>query len=136
MYICNPIKREFSSAGSEHLPYKQGVTGSNPVTPTKPPKGGFFIMHYLYIIHSCKIDRYYIGETMDLEKRLSQHNNDTFVGCFTRRSNDWKYKLTIEFSSKAKAQKAERFIKKMNSRKFVQNLIDEYDWLKIRFEND
>ena len=25
---------EFSSAGSEHLPYKQGVTGSNPVIPT------------------------------------------------------------------------------------------------------
>jgi hypothetical protein len=27
-------QREFSSAGSEHLPYKQRVTGSNPVTPT------------------------------------------------------------------------------------------------------
>jgi hypothetical protein len=25
---------EHSSAGSEHLPYKQGVTGSNPVAPT------------------------------------------------------------------------------------------------------
>ena len=28
--------REFSSAGSEHLPYKQRVGGSNPSTPTKP----------------------------------------------------------------------------------------------------
>ncbi len=28
-------KRGVSSAGSEHLPYKQGVTGSNPVRPTK-----------------------------------------------------------------------------------------------------
>src|SRR5690606_18830555 len=27
--------REISSAGSEHLPYKQGVTGSNPVSPTR-----------------------------------------------------------------------------------------------------
>gem|GEM_PF-6345210 len=26
--------REHSSAGSEHLPYKQRVTGSNPVAPT------------------------------------------------------------------------------------------------------
>ena len=25
---------EHSSAGLEHLPYKQGVTGSNPVAPT------------------------------------------------------------------------------------------------------
>ncbi len=28
------INRAFSSAGSEHLPYKQGVGGSNPSTPT------------------------------------------------------------------------------------------------------
>ena len=34
--------RAHSSAGSEHLPYKQGVGGSNPSAPTKPPhKGGF-----------------------------------------------------------------------------------------------
>ena len=26
--------REISSAGSEHLPYKQGVGGSNPSSPT------------------------------------------------------------------------------------------------------
>ena len=35
-YICAPKKFwEHSSAGSEHLPYKQRVTGSNPVAPTK-----------------------------------------------------------------------------------------------------
>lgn len=31
---CRSYLREISSAGSEHLPYKQGVTGSNPVSPT------------------------------------------------------------------------------------------------------
>jgi len=39
VYICTPnqraTKREISSVGLEHLPYKQGVTGSNPVSPTK-----------------------------------------------------------------------------------------------------
>ena len=30
--------REHSSAGSEHLPYKQRVTGSNPVAPTDKSK--------------------------------------------------------------------------------------------------
>jgi hypothetical protein len=30
--------RELSSAGSEHLPYKQRVTGSNPVAPTNRGK--------------------------------------------------------------------------------------------------
>ena len=32
------IKRAFSSAGSEHLPYKQRVGGSNPSTPTPKRK--------------------------------------------------------------------------------------------------
>ena len=31
---CSGAFREFSSAGSEHLPYKQRVGGSNPSTPT------------------------------------------------------------------------------------------------------
>jgi hypothetical protein len=33
-YICSPLW-ELSSAGSEHLPYKQRVIGSNPIAPTK-----------------------------------------------------------------------------------------------------
>ena len=36
-YLCTRFQevRAFSSAGSEHLPYKQRVGGSNPSTPTK-----------------------------------------------------------------------------------------------------
>ena len=36
LYLCIAFgtKRAFSSAGSEHLPYKQRVGGSNPSTPT------------------------------------------------------------------------------------------------------
>ena len=34
MHIFAVPSREFSSAGSEHLPYKQRVGGSNPSTPT------------------------------------------------------------------------------------------------------
>ena len=35
-YLCNRLQevRAFSSAGLEHLPYKQRVGGSNPSTPT------------------------------------------------------------------------------------------------------
>ena len=45
-YLCNAkAKRAFSSAGSEHLPYKQRVGGSNPSTPTKPE--GFLLPAFL-----------------------------------------------------------------------------------------
>ncbi|MFM2249785.1 MAG: hypothetical protein RLZZ358_712, partial [Bacteroidota bacterium] len=48
-YLCNPFweerEWEFSSAGSEHLPYKQRVGGSNPSTPTENLEEirGFFV---------------------------------------------------------------------------------------------
>jgi hypothetical protein len=47
-----PLKnREHSSAGSEHLPYKQRVTGSNPVAPTTKPllKSGFCISYQMVV---------------------------------------------------------------------------------------
>ena len=36
--VPNLNNREHSSAGSEHLPYKQRVRGSNPFAPTKKQK--------------------------------------------------------------------------------------------------
>jgi hypothetical protein len=47
--------REFSSAGSEHLPYKQRVGGSNPSTPTKSLKEiwGFFYAQALLMLDFC-----------------------------------------------------------------------------------
>ena len=62
MYLCNAIEksmRAFSSAGSEHLPYKQRVGGSNPSTPTTENQGvtenvaPFFVTQKLVgLIHS------------------------------------------------------------------------------------
>jgi hypothetical protein len=41
MYICSPFggERAISSVGLEHLPYKQGVVGSNPTSPTNGSRG-------------------------------------------------------------------------------------------------
>ena len=47
-YFCNRLRkvRAFSSAGLEHLPYKQRVGGSNPSTPTKRNKVYGFVLFY------------------------------------------------------------------------------------------
>jgi hypothetical protein len=51
------LKREHSSAGSEHLPYKQRVRGSNPCAPTQYHKGfqrklePFFFSGQFYLTH-------------------------------------------------------------------------------------
>ncbi len=42
--------RAFSSAGLEHLPYKQRVGGSNPSTPTSKQNAGQFVRHFSFIV--------------------------------------------------------------------------------------
>jgi len=35
----------------------------------------FAAMFYVYILYSQKYDRYYIGHSPDVDKRLKEHNN-------------------------------------------------------------
>ena len=90
-------------------------------------------MHYLYIIYSNEADKYYVGETSDMERRIKEHITGAFKGSFTGRARDWELRLRIEFDDINKARKAEAFIKRMNSRKFIERLIEDSDWLKIKF---
>ena len=51
LYLCTRLRkaRAFSSAGLEHLPYKQRVGGSNPSTPTKKSSEMFSEL-FLYFV--------------------------------------------------------------------------------------
>jgi putative endonuclease len=81
-------------------------------------------MYYLYILHSEKCDKFYVGFSQDPWKRIDQHNqNDTLK--FTGKYKDWKFKAIFQVSEDAKdAIKIERFIKKQKSRKLILRLID------------
>ena len=48
--LHSQTEREFSSAGSEHLPYKQRVGGSNPSTPTQRREIGFPISFFCLLL--------------------------------------------------------------------------------------
>ena len=79
-------------------------------------------MHYIYIIYSTAKNAFYIGETMDIRNRIEEHNSNIHNLSFTRRANDWQLFFFIECESKSQAQKIERHIKKMKSRKYYHNL--------------
>ncbi|WP_042491712.1 GIY-YIG nuclease family protein [Aequorivita sublithincola] len=80
-------------------------------------------MHYLYIIYSEKLNRYYIGETPDLRIRLDQHNQHYFKKSFTKAANDWKFSLTYQCDNKTQALFLEKFIKRMKSKVFIEKII-------------
>ena len=79
-------------------------------------------MNFCYIIYSSAIDKYYIGETENFEKRLSEHNSGVFKNSYTTQANDWESYILIECNNRSEARKFESFIKKMKSRNFIESL--------------
>jgi len=76
---------------------------------------------FVYIIYSPSLDKYYVGYTTDLEKRLSDHNAG--ISDFTSQQVDWQLKYSEKFPTRSDAIKREREIKKKKSRKFIEWLI-------------
>jgi putative endonuclease len=78
-------------------------------------------MPCMYILYSAKLNKYYVGACTELERRLYEHN----IGhsTFTSLGVPWKlvYKETFETLQEAKSRELK--IKKMKSRKYIEELI-------------
>ena len=79
-------------------------------------------MHYVYILYSKKLNRYYTGQSSDPEQRLLQHNDAENNKNWTRKGLPWESYLTIVCESKRQAMQIEHYIKKMKSRKYIEGL--------------
>ncbi|PTX41679.1 putative endonuclease [Christiangramia gaetbulicola] len=82
-------------------------------------------MHFLYILYSQKLNRYYTGETPDPDIRLNLHNKHHFKNAFTNAADDWSIKLKFQTDSKENAVFLEIFIKRMKSKKFIEKVIND-----------
>ena len=71
-------------------------------------------MHYVYILQSeTSPDRYYVGLTTDLERRLDEHNTGKSI--HTNKFKPWKIAVSIGFSERDKALRFERYLLKSGS---------------------
>ncbi|MCO6485121.1 MAG: GIY-YIG nuclease family protein [Saprospiraceae bacterium] len=77
----------------------------------------------VYILYSEVHDKYYIGQTRDLEMRLAFHN-ELPGNRYTSRFRPWKLKMALEFESRGLAMKAEKIIKARKSRQYLKQLIE------------
>ena len=82
----------------------------------------FVMSCFCYILYSVESDRYYIGETDDLEERLSRHKSGFFRQSYTARSGDWEVFLALPCINRVHARKVEKHIKSMKSREYIKNL--------------
>ena len=81
--------------------------------------------HYIYIIFSNILDKFYIGVTKNLEDRLQKHNSH-HKG-YTGKANDWKLMHFEEYYTKIEALKREKELKSWKSRKRLKELISKSD---------
>ncbi|HXP50498.1 MAG TPA: GIY-YIG nuclease family protein [Bacteroidia bacterium] len=73
---------------------------------------------YLYILYSQSIDKYYVGQTENVEKRLSEHIIRKNLG-----ASDWQLKYKEQFPSRSEAVKRESEIKRKKSRRYIEELL-------------
>jgi len=76
---------------------------------------------YCYILYSAKLDKYYVGSTTDMSRRLEEHNRGKEK--FTRTGCPWILVYTEIFTELLDARRRETFIKKQKSRKYIETLI-------------
>ena len=76
-----------------------------------------------YILHSKKLNRYYVGHTQDVQLRLVQHNAGE--SHYTSKASDWVLVYDESFENRADAHKREIEIKKKKSRKYIEWLISK-----------
>jgi len=79
---------------------------------------------FVYILESLSTGRYYVGSTTDLAHRLEEHNApESNPSRWTRSRGPWRLLFSKEFSTSTEALCAEKFIKRMKSRGYIEKLV-------------
>ncbi len=79
-------------------------------------------MASVYLLHSVKLNRFYIGSCDDLSFRIEQHLNKEFLGGFTAKVDDWKLFYFKDGLTYIQARNIETHLKKMRNKTYYINL--------------
>ena len=82
-------------------------------------------MYYVYVIKSLSSDKIYIGQTLDLEKRLKQNNNpcNSFSKYTKQNKGPWKLVYKEKVETRVSALRREKFLKSGRGRQFIHTLL-------------
>ncbi len=83
-------------------------------------------MYTVYILESIKFSRFYIGCSIDVQKRLREHNSGLTKS--TKAFVPWKIVYTEKFENKSQAFLREKEIKSYKSGIKFKQLINPEGW--------
>ncbi len=96
----------------EQLIRNEQVVGSSPMR-------GSNMRYYTYILYSASIDKYYVGHTNNLERRIYEHNLGKEK--FSSKGIPWEIKFSRTYNNNVDAAREERRLKKCKNRKYLEN---------------
>jgi predicted GIY-YIG superfamily endonuclease len=74
-------------------------------------------MKHVYVLRSLSSpDRYYVGATIDVDRRVKEHNSGESP--HTNRFRPWRVQVTISFEDEPKADAFEAYLKSGSGRAF------------------
>jgi len=82
-------------------------------------------MYFVYVLYSKIYDRTYTGMTVDVSKRLKQHNAKQNKS--TKAYVPWIIVVTEEFEKRLEAREREKYLKTGVGREFIKTLLNSQD---------
>ncbi|MDC6362636.1 MULTISPECIES: GIY-YIG nuclease family protein [Flavobacteriaceae] len=74
------------------------------------------LMFFVYVLYSSKFERYYVGFTKDIARRLKEHNAGKTTS--TKPFVPWKLVHEESFETLAEARKREKYLKSAAGRRW------------------
>ncbi len=93
------------------------VVGSNPTAGAQSFSNESEIMYFVYVIQSLSYKTRYIGNTDDVLKRITEHNNGKCR--YTSGRKPWKLVYHEQYQTRGEAMRREKFLKSGQGRKWL-----------------
>jgi len=84
------------------------------------------MQHFVYVLENQTDKSWYIGFTVDLEKRIAQHNRHTGGEYTKKRDSAWKLIYCEMYLDKKDATRREKFLKGGSGRTFLKKQLSYY----------
>jgi len=86
------------------------------------------IFRYVYILESTKTDDLYIGYTVDLRKRLTEHNHG--LNFSTKPYRPWQLIHYEAYRNEKDAKRREKYLKTNQGSRLLKRMLKEYFYSK------
>jgi len=79
-------------------------------------------MYYVYVLYSDLIDKYYVGHTNNIDRRITEQNLRS--GRYTSHKGTWRLVYKEEVATRSEAMKREKFLKTGKGRDYFKSKIE------------